>query len=200
MKFPGDGVKFETKSSWNVGVLLISHVRTVRGSSLRTPRDAPHCERNVSCGRVCCCLALHFTRTMDDNEALCEVIRLYESNRLLWDAKSSGYYNKNEREDAWLEISVEVNIPVKELKKKGKFALGILQTGEIKREKKQSYWIRRTSEEPNDHYASFGNHLANELRKYELHTLPYVKRAILDILFQADTGRFADTHQRILHC
>nr|CAD7441937.1 unnamed protein product [Timema bartmani] len=27
-------------------------------------------ERNVSCGRVCCCLAPHFARIMDDNEVL----------------------------------------------------------------------------------------------------------------------------------
>nr|CAD7203513.1 unnamed protein product [Timema douglasi] len=98
--------------------------------------------------------------------------------------------------------------------KKGQFALGLLQTGEIKREKEQSYWIsavtstptsslagpsqrtrkrhavdekmnermlksaydilRRTLEEPNDHYTSFGNHVANKLRKYDLHTLPYI--------------------------
>ncbi|GBP71320.1 hypothetical protein EVAR_57704_1 [Eumeta japonica] len=50
--------------------------------------------------------------------------------------------------------------------------------------------LKRTSEPADDALVVFGNHVANELRKYDSQTLPYVKKAILDILFQADTGQF----------
>ncbi|XP_066250150.1 uncharacterized protein [Euwallacea similis] len=46
--------------------------------------------------------------------------------------------------------------------------------------------LRRNS----DHYEAFGNLVASELRKYDSRTLPYVKRAILDVLFKADIGEF----------
>lgn len=50
--------------------------------------------------------------------------------------------------------------------------------------------LKKTSTTPIDHYESFGNHITSELRKYDSQTLPYVKRAILDVLFQADIGGF----------
>lgn len=42
--------------------------------------------------------------------------------------------------------------------------------------------LKKNITTPIDHYESFGNHITSEL--------PYVKRAILDVLFQADTGGF----------
>lgn len=41
-----------------------------------------------------------------------------------------------------------------------------------------------------DHFDTFGNHVASELRKYDIQIVPHVKKAIMDILFQADTGQF----------
>ncbi|XP_038214271.1 uncharacterized protein LOC119834063 isoform X2 [Zerene cesonia] len=37
-------------------------------------------------------------------------------------------------------------------------------------------------------YDAFGKLVASELRKYDNHTLAHVKKAIMDIIFQADTG------------
>ncbi|KAG8251926.1 hypothetical protein J6590_069589 [Homalodisca vitripennis] len=37
-------------------------------------------------------------------------------------------------------------------------------------------------------------HVTSELRKYDCNTLPHVKRAILDVLFRADIGKFTPTH------
>ncbi|CAG4929759.1 unnamed protein product [Colias eurytheme] len=41
---------------------------------------------------------------------------------------------------------------------------------------------------PDNTYDAFGRLVASELRKYDNHTLAYVKKAIMDIIFQADTG------------
>ncbi|KAF9406111.1 hypothetical protein HW555_013417, partial [Spodoptera exigua] len=43
---------------------------------------------------------------------------LYGTNKLLWNSKSASYHNKSLREDAWREISIEMGVPVPELKKK----------------------------------------------------------------------------------
>lgn len=43
-----------------------------------------------------------------------------------------------------------------------------------------------------DSYDTFGKHITAELRKYDPITLAHVKKAIMDILFKADTG--------MLHC
>ncbi|XP_034949142.1 uncharacterized protein [Chelonus insularis] len=40
-----------------------------------------------------------------------------------------------------------------------------------------------------DSYDTFGKHVANELRKYNTQTLSYVKKAINDIIFEADIGK-----------
>lgn len=40
-----------------------------------------------------------------------------------------------------------------------------------------------------DPYFTYALNLANDLRKYDAHTLSYVKRAIANILFEADVGR-----------
>lgn len=41
-----------------------------------------------------------------------------------------------------------------------------------------------------DCYTSFGNHIANELKKYNSRTFSLVKHAINNIIFQADMGQF----------
>lgn len=48
--------------------------------------------------------------------------------------------------------------------------------------------LRSSNEIANDPYYSYGQHLSNELRKYDPTTLSYVKRAFADILFKADQG------------
>lgn len=48
--------------------------------------------------------------------------------------------------------------------------------------------LRSSNEIANDPYYSYGQHLSNELRKYDPTTLSYVKRAFADILFEADQG------------
>ncbi|XP_037303074.1 uncharacterized protein LOC115454569 [Manduca sexta] len=41
-----------------------------------------------------------------------------------------------------------------------------------------------------DPYFTFGQNLANELRKYDSRTLSYVKRAINNVIFEADLGKY----------
>lgn len=41
-----------------------------------------------------------------------------------------------------------------------------------------------------DSYTAFGQYIATELRKYDHITLTYVKHAISQIIFEADTGRY----------
>lgn len=48
--------------------------------------------------------------------------------------------------------------------------------------------LRSSNEIAYDPYYSYGQHLSNELRKYDLTILSYVKRAFADILFEADQG------------
>lgn len=48
--------------------------------------------------------------------------------------------------------------------------------------------FQSSNELTTDPYYSYGQHLANELRKYDPQTLTYVKRAIADVLFEADIG------------
>lgn len=47
-----------------------------------------------------------------------------------------------------------------------------------------------------DSYDTFGKHITAELRKYDPITLAHVKKAIMDILFQADTGMLPGTRQQ----
>lgn len=42
-----------------------------------------------------------------------------------------------------------------------------------------------------DAYDTFGKHVASELRKYDPYTLSYVKKSIMDIIFEADMGRIS---------
>ncbi|CAF4947320.1 unnamed protein product [Pieris macdunnoughi] len=41
-----------------------------------------------------------------------------------------------------------------------------------------------------DPYFSYGQHIANELRKYDSRTLIYVKQAINNVIFEADLGKY----------
>ncbi|KPJ18795.1 hypothetical protein RR48_02578 [Papilio machaon] len=55
--------------------------------------------------------------------------------------------------------------------------------------------LQQSSTDITDPYSSFGRHIANELRKYDPHTLAYVKNAINNIIFEADIGKY--TQQQI---
>lgn len=55
--------------------------------------------------------------------------------------------------------------------------------------------LQKSSTDITDPYSSFGRHIANELRKYDPHTLAYVKNAINNIIFEADIGKY--TQQQI---
>lgn len=43
-----------------------------------------------------------------------------------------------------------------------------------------------------DPYFSYGQHIANELRKYDSRTLIYVKQAINNVIFEADLGKYSN--------
>lgn len=45
-----------------------------------------------------------------------------------------------------------------------------------------------------DSYITFGQYISTELRKYDAVTLAYVKNAICQVIFQADTGRYGDSN------
>lgn len=44
----------------------------------------------------------------------------------------------------------------------------------------------------NDPYYIYGQHISNELRKYDPRTLAHVKNAINNIIFEADMGKYQD--------
>lgn len=50
--------------------------------------------------------------------------------------------------------------------------------------------LQKTSNDMNDPYLSFGKYIANELRKYDPHTLACVKNAINNTIFEADLGKY----------
>jgi len=64
-----------------------------------------------------------------------QLVKCYERKRLLWDSKHPEYYNKHKREDLWREISLSMNVSVKDLKKKMTLLLGSYRR-ERSREKK----------------------------------------------------------------
>ncbi|XP_069355445.1 uncharacterized protein [Maniola hyperantus] len=232
---------------------------------------------------------------MEDIQVIRKAVKLYETNRCLWDPKQKHYFNKISREMIWRRISAEVNIPVPEVKKKLTSLLGSYRreksrenksklrsgTGKVYKSKWFAYpwftfltnknipsntedsicddittdtnpeeynqsssfqdstinsecsntsklqdvrpessksqnvmvapWAKskirkrrlnvaatsKVSKVSNcsvDHFTSFGNHVANELRKYDKHLVPHIKKAILDIVFQADIGQFPVQH------
>lgn len=48
--------------------------------------------------------------------------------------------------------------------------------------------LKSTNDLATDPYFAYGQHIANELRKYDPQTLAYVKKAFSDVLFEADMG------------
>lgn len=55
----------------------------------------------------------------------------------------------------------------------------------------KAFKILQETSQATDSYFSYGQHSANELRKYDSLTLIYVKQAINNIIFEADLGRFS---------
>ena len=56
---------------------------------------------------------------MEWTEEKCfELINVYQKKELLWKAKHSQHFNKIKKQDAWEEISRNLNIDVEECKKK----------------------------------------------------------------------------------
>lgn len=49
--------------------------------------------------------------------------------------------------------------------------------------------LQNSAYDNTDPYFTYGQHVGNELRKYDSRTLAYVKQAINNILFDADMGR-----------
>lgn len=64
-----------------------------------------------------------------------KLISLYGVNTWLWNASDPNYTNRGLREDAWLNISREMNVPVPDLKKKMGSLMGCFRR-EKSREKK----------------------------------------------------------------
>ncbi|XP_061716944.1 protein STIP1 homolog [Cydia pomonella] len=50
-----------------------------------------------------------------------------------------------------------------------------------------------------DAYDTFGKLVASELRKYDTRTLTYVKKSIMDIIFDADMGRIQSNYGYFTH-
>ena len=54
--------------------------------------------------------------------------------------------------------------------------------------------LHKRIDSPTDPYIIFGQHIANELRKYDPRTLAHVKHAINNIVFDADMGKYIGTN------
>lgn len=59
-----------------------------------------------------------------DNAQCTFLISLYREKKCLWDPNDSQYTNRGVREDAWRQISRQMNIAVADLKKKMKSLSG----------------------------------------------------------------------------
>lgn len=57
--------------------------------------------------------------------------------------------------------------------------------------KKAFQVLTESAASSSDPYYSFGQHVANELRKYDPRTLAYVKQAINNVIFEADLGKYS---------
>ncbi|CAG9762666.1 unnamed protein product [Ceutorhynchus assimilis] len=55
---------------------------------------------------------------------------------------------------------------------------------------KKAFQILTESSSPPDTYFTYGQHIANELRKYDQRTLVYVQQAINNVIFEADLGKY----------
>ena len=59
--------------------------------------------------------------------------------------------------------------------------------------------LHKRIDSPTDPYIIFGQHIANELRKYDPRTLAHVKHAINNIVFDADMGKYIGTNNYGYH-
>ncbi|CAG4988214.1 unnamed protein product [Parnassius apollo] len=55
----------------------------------------------------------------------------------------------------------------------------------------EAFKILTGTSQATDPYLSYGQYIGNELRKYDKHTLIYVKQAINNIIFEADLGKYS---------
>jgi hypothetical protein len=51
--------------------------------------------------------------------------------------------------------------------------------------------LKYSAATPTDPYFTYGQHIANELRKYDPSTLAQVKHAINNVIFEADMGKYS---------
>jgi len=72
---------------------------------------------------------------MDQNQCI-ELIELYRDYEVLWNAKFKDYHNRNKKEDAWKDISAQMNIPVDILKAKMKSLSGTFRSEKSRETKK----------------------------------------------------------------
>lgn len=56
--------------------------------------------------------------------------------------------------------------------------------------KKAFQILTESSSSSHDPYLTYGQHIANELRKYDQRTLVFVKQAINNVIFEADLGKY----------
>lgn len=59
---------------------------------------------------------------------------------------------------------------------------------------KKAFKILNETSSATDSYFTYGQHIANELRKYDQRTLIYVKNAINNVIFEADLGYYTYGH------
>lgn len=106
-------------------------------------------------------------------------------------AETSGLETQNEE----LAVAVEETTPEAPQRKKArrdpKSASAGAQ-GENNAMLLQAFDILKSSATiPTDPYFTYGQHIANELRKYDPNTLAHVKQAINNVIFEADMGKFS---------
>ncbi|XP_059050752.1 uncharacterized protein LOC131845679 [Achroia grisella] len=66
------------------------------------------------------------------NEKVLKYIEAYKDKDVLWNPAHKNYYNKNLKQEAWDELSVEMNCSVHELKKKMDYLLAALRREKAK--------------------------------------------------------------------
>jgi len=72
---------------------------------------------------------------MDQNQCI-QFIELYRNYPVLWNPKLKDYHNRNKKEDAWKDISAEMDIPVHILKPKMKSLMGTYRSERSRENKK----------------------------------------------------------------
>ncbi|KAK5640936.1 hypothetical protein RI129_009483 [Pyrocoelia pectoralis] len=59
-----------------------------------------------------------------NQEQCLQLIELYKNRNFVWNPKNKNYFDRNKREDAWKEISAQLNFPLSTVKGKMKTLLG----------------------------------------------------------------------------